>query len=124
MLRFTLAAAAMVAVSASAVPATPVTQVSVVLTSHRFTPSPLHLSGGVPVRLIISNQSSEAHDFTAPQFFASSKLEKAQIPGGKIRLGPDERAVVNLTPRRGSYKLKCTRFGHTFLGMSTMIIVH
>jgi uncharacterized cupredoxin-like copper-binding protein len=117
-------AAAVVLISGPAIPAAPATRVSVVLTSHRFTPSPLHLSGGVPVRLTILNQSGETHDFTAPDFFAWSKIRGRQIPGGKIRLQSGERSVVTLTPRRGSYKLKCTRFGHAFLGMSTMIIVH
>ena len=119
-----IAALALAAMSGPAVPATPATRVSVVLTSHRFTPSPIHLSGGVPVRLIISNQSGEAHDFTAPEFFYWSRLQSGPVPGGKLRLRSGERAVLTLTPRRGSYKLKCTRFGHAFLGMSTMIIVH
>jgi uncharacterized cupredoxin-like copper-binding protein len=100
------------------------TRVSVVLTSHRFTPSPIHLSGGVPVRLTIANQSGETHDFSAPEFFHWSKIQRGRVPGGKLRLRSGERAIVTLTPRRGSYKLKCTRFGHAFLGMSTMIIVH
>ena len=122
--RLALTAVALTAMSGPAIPAAPTTRVSVVLTSHRFTPSPIHLSGGVPVRLIISNQSGEAHDFTAPEFFAWSKLQSGPIPGGKLKLRSGERAIVTLTPRRGSYKLKCTRFGHAFLGMSTMIIVH
>jgi uncharacterized cupredoxin-like copper-binding protein len=119
-----IASAALGVAAGPVIAATPTTRVSVVLTSHRFTPSPIHLSGGVPVRLTIANQSGETHDFYAPEFFHWSKIQTGKVPGGKLRLRSGERAVVTLTPRRGSYKLKCTRFGHAFLGMSTMIIVH
>lgn len=124
MLRLLLASAALGVAVGPVIAATPTTRVSVVLTSHRFTPSPIHLSGGVPVRLTIANQSGETHDFYSPEFFYWSKIQRGKVPGGKLRLRSGERAVVTLTPRRGSYKLKCTRFGHAFLGMSTMIIVH
>ena len=124
MLRLLIASAALGVAVGPVIAATPTTRVSVVLTSHRFTPSPIHLSGGVPVRLTIANQSGETHDFYAPEFFYWSKIQRGKVPGGKLRLRSGERAVVTLTPRRGSYKLKCTRFGHAFLGMSTMIIVH
>ena len=124
MARLAIAAAVLAVAAAPAVPATPIARVSIVLTSHRFTPSPIHFSGGVPVRLTIANQSGETHDFYAPEFFYWSKIQRGRIPGGKLRLRSGERAVVTLTPRRGTYKLKCTRFGHAFLGMSTMIIVH
>lgn len=124
MLRLLFASAAVGVAVGPVIAATPTTRVNVVLTSHRFTPSPIHLSGGVPVRLTIANQSGETHDFYAPEFFYWSKIQRGKVPGGKLRLRSGERAVVTLTPRRGSYKLKCTRFGHAFLGMSTMIIVH
>ena len=124
MLRLLFASAALGVAVGPVIAATPTTRVNVVLTSHRFTPSPIHLSGGVPVRLTIANQSGETHDFYSPEFFYWSKIQRGKVPGGKLRLRSGERAVVTLTPRRGSYKLKCTRFGHAFLGMSTMIIVH
>ena len=100
------------------------TRVSIVLTSHKFSPAPIHLSGGVPVRLTIANQSGETHDFAAPEFFYWSKLRSGQVPGGKITLRPGQRTHVTLTPRRGTYKVKCTRFAHALLGASTTIIVH
>ena len=121
-LLFPLAAAFALASPLSA--AAPGATVSVVLTNHRFTPAPIHLSGGVPVQLVIANRSGSSHDFTAPEFFAASKISSGAIPGGKIRLGAGEQANVTLVPSRGTYKLKCTRFGHAMLGMSTTIIVH
>ena len=100
------------------------TRVSIVLTSHKFSPAPIHLSGGVPVRLTIANQSGETHDFTAPEFFYWSRIRTGRVPGGKITLRPGQRAHVTLTPRRGTYKVRCTRFAHTLLGGATTIVVH
>jgi uncharacterized cupredoxin-like copper-binding protein len=121
--RITVAAlAALALVAAIPAPASAQSRASVILTSHRFSPSPLNLSAGKPVRLTLSNQSANAHDFTAPEFFYWSSA-RGKIPGGVIRLESGESRTITLTPRRGSYKLKCSRFGHAFLGMSTMIIV-
>ena len=117
-------AAALVSATLSAPAAAQATRVSIVLTSHKFSPAPIHLSGGVPVRLTIANQSGETHDFTAPEFFYWAKLRSGAVPGGKITLRPGQRAHVTLVPRRGLYKLKCTRFAHALLGASTSIIVH
>ncbi len=100
------------------------TRVSIVLTSHKFSPAPIHLSGGVPVRLTIANQSGETHDFTAPEFFYWSKIRSGRVPGGKITLRPGQGTHITLTPRRGLDKVKCTRFAHALLGASTNIIVH
>ena len=97
---------------------------SIVLTSHRFAPAPIHLAGGVPVLLTIANRSLETHDFTAPEFFNLSEVRSGPVPGGKLTLRAGERTRVALTPRRGTYKLRCTRFGHALLGGSTTIIVH
>lgn len=117
-------AAALAAASLPAPAAAQATRVSIVLTSHKFSPAPIHLSGGIPVRLTIANQSGETHDFTAPEFFSWSKLRSGAVPGGKLTLRPGQRTHVTLIPRRGTFKLKCTRFAHALLGGSTTIIVH
>lgn len=117
-----LLVAAAVAILPSAATAQ-ATRVSIILTSHKFSPAPIHLSGGVPVRLTIANQSGETHDFTAPEFFYWSRV-RGQVPGGKITLRPGQRTHVTLTPRRGTYKVRCTRFAHALLGGATTIIVH
>jgi uncharacterized cupredoxin-like copper-binding protein len=121
--RLLIPLAGAIALASAATSATPATRVSIVLTSHRFSPAPIHLSGGVPVRLTIANQSGETHDFTAPEFFYWSRT-RGQVPGGKITLRPGQRAHVTLTPRRGTYKVRCTRFAHTMLGGATTIVVH
>lgn len=107
----------------SAAPAQPV-RVGIVLTSHKISPAPIHLPGGVPMRLTIANRSVETHDFTAPEFFRSSSIASGPIPGGKLTLRPGGLTHVSLTPRRGTYQLRCTRFAHALLGESTTIIVH
>ncbi len=97
-------------------------KVTVNLTSHRFTPGPIYLAGGVPVRLTLANPSGESHEFRAPEFFYWSSL-RGKVPGGVVKLQSGERKTFVLTPRRGTYKLRCGRFGHSFLGMNTTIIV-
>ncbi|MCY7271440.1 MAG: cupredoxin domain-containing protein [Sphingomonas bacterium] len=103
--------------------AAPRTSVTITLTSHRYTPSPIYLAGGVPVRLILQNRGGKDHDFSAAKFFRSSRLVAGRAPSGEVRLGPGQSAIIDLIPVRGSYKVHCGEFGHKLLGMSTMIIV-
>ena len=103
--------------------AAPGTRATIMLESYRYTPAPVDLAGGVPVRLLLVNRSGKPHDFTAPAFFASAQMIGGPVPGGKIRLGAGRRAAIDLVPRRGTYKVHCTQFGHKMLGMSTVIIV-
>ena len=103
--------------------ATPRTSVTVTLTSHRFTPSPIYLASGVPVRLILLNRAGRSHDFTARQFFSNARILRGRAPGGEVRLAAGRSAVIDLVPKRGTYKVHCGEFGHRMLGMSTMIVV-
>lgn len=99
-------------------------RVGIVLSRHKITPGPIHLPGGVPLRLTITNRSPEAHDFTAPEFFRHALVRSGPVPGGKLTLRPGGLTHVSLTPQRGTYKVRCTRFAHALLGESTTIIVH
>lgn len=103
--------------------AAPKARATVILTSHRFTPSPIYLAGGVPVRLILVNRAGKTHDFTARQFFGASRILRGRARGGEVRLGAGRSAVIDLVPARGTYKVHCGQFGHRMLGMSTMIVV-
>lgn len=122
-MKLLLAAAAMLAISPVAADAAPRTRATVTLTSHRFTPSPIYLAGGVPVRLVLANRAGKTHDFTARQFFATARVLRGRAPGGEVRLAAGRSAVIDLIPARGTYKVHCGQFGHRMLGMSTMIIV-
>lgn len=123
MSRFLAAAVATLAILAAPAAAAPKSSATVTLTSHRFTPSPLYLPGGVPVRLILRNQAGKAHDFTAHKFFRAARIITGRAPGGEVRLAPGRSTVIDLIPVRGTYKVHCGEFGHRMLGMSTMIIV-
>ena len=124
MSRFLAAAFAVLAIfAAPAAAAAPKARATVALTSHRFTPSPIYLAGGIPVRLILHNRAGKTHDFTAQKFFRASRIIAGQAPGGEVRLGAGRSAVIDLVPMRGTYKVHCGEFGHKMLGMSTIIIV-
>lgn len=103
--------------------APPVATATVTLTSYRFDPGPIYLAGGVPVRLILINRAGKAHDFSADKFFRSSHILAGSARGSEIELAPGESKVIDLIPARGTYKVHCGKFGHSMLGMSTMIIV-
>lgn len=103
--------------------AAPKTIATVTLTSHRYTPSPIYLAGGVPVRLILTNRAGRSHEFNAPTFFRSARLLRGRVRQGEIHLAAGRSTVVDLIPARGTYKVHCGQFGHRMLGMSTMIIV-
>lgn len=118
-----LAAATLLSMPAAATAAAPKARATVYLTSHRFTPSPIYLASGVPVRLILLNRAGKSHDFTAQQFFRNARILRGRAPAGEVRLGAGRSAVIDLIPRRGTYKVHCSQFGHRMLGMSTMIVV-
>lgn len=103
--------------------AAPVASATITLTSYRYTPAPIYLAGGVPVRLILVNRAGKSHDFTAPAFFGASRILRGRVNGGKVELRAGQSQVIDLIPARGTYKVLCGKFGHRMLGMSTMIIV-
>lgn len=122
MIRQFAAIALLVSLTATA-DAAPKTSATVTLTSHRFTPSPIYLAGGVPVRLVLINRAGKQHEFASQAFFRNARILRGRAPGGEVRLGPGRSAVIDLIPKRGTYKVHCGEFGHRMLGMSTMIVV-
>ncbi len=122
-MKYVLIPAAAVALAAPLAAATPVASATITLTSHRFTPAPIYLPGGVPVRLILVNRAGKTHDFTAEKFFRSSRILSGRAAGGEISLGAGQSEVIDLIPARGTYKVHCGEFGHKMLGMRTVIIV-
>lgn len=120
-----LAAGLALAASTAAAPAAPApaARATITMTSYRYTPSPIYLAGGVPVRLVIVNTAGKAHDFSAREFFASARLLSGRVRGGKVDVPGGGSAVVDLVPARGTYRVHCTKFGHTMLGMTATIVV-
>ncbi len=81
---------AMVALVATPAAAAPKARATITLASHRFTPSPIYLAGGVPVRLILTNRAGKTHDFTAPQFFAADGSCADAPLAGRYGLVPEK----------------------------------
>ena len=56
----------------------PVT-VNVVMIDYKFQPDHLTFQHGVPYRLHLENHGKETHEFTAPTFFAASKIDNPNV---------------------------------------------
>ena len=101
--------------------------VSVELSSFRFTPHSLIFEHGRTYRLHLANTSGGGHDFTAPEFFASSVIapdDRSEVVGGKVRLSGKQSLDVVLTPEKpGTYELHCSHFLHSGMGMKGEITV-
>ena len=108
---------------AAQAPAEPPPTVTITLTSYQFTPSPIVLKAGQPVRLVFQNKAGKGHDFTARQFFTASKLTAGKVTDGRISLGAGESATVDLIPTKGTYQAHCGKFMHSTMGMKTQISV-
>lgn len=94
-------------------------RVEIVLSNFAFTPETIRLKAGQPVTLHFVNDGSGGHNFAAPEFFKGV----AGVKGGKIELAKGESRDVTLTPRAGTYTVKCTHFLHTSFGMKGAIVV-
>lgn len=116
------AAIAIPASTTAAKPARPT--VTITLGSHFYKPNPIHLAGGVPVRLIFFNRSGKTHDFKAPGFFANARFLSGAAPGGEVELSKGRGTVIDLIPTRGTYKVHCSQPFHSMLGMHGRIIVN
>ena len=101
--------------------------VEVDLSSFDFTPSLIQLEAGKPYVLKIVNTAKKGgHNFSAAKFFAAAAVspqDAAKIAGGKIELRRGETASIHLVPTAGTFKLTCTHFGHSILGMTGRIVV-
>ena len=94
------------------------------LSSFAYAPKPIQLRAGRQVTLTFVNRSNSGHDFTARDFFASSRIVAGSAPEGKIRLGPGRTQNITLVPRRGDYGVHCSHFLHSQFGMRTRIYVN
>ena len=98
--------------------------VDVRLSNFDFTPKTIHLRAGEPVVLRLTNSSNGGHNFSAPQFFAAARLAPGQsVARGAVEVASHQTVSVELTPARGSYRLRCTHRLHTAFGMKGQIVV-
>jgi len=111
------------AISAAAPAATAIPSQTVSLSSYKFTPDPINLAAGQEVTLKFVNTSTHGHDFTAPEFFAASRIVSGSAPGGEVDLDGGQTRTVTLIPAAGEYSAHCGHPFHSALGMHTKIEV-
>ncbi|KHK90460.1 hypothetical protein LK12_16970 [Novosphingobium malaysiense] len=100
--------------------------VEVELSNFDFTPSTIRLDADKAYALHIVNTASGGHDFTAPEFFAASRVapeDVASVRDGQVELGGGQTATIHLVPSAGTFSLICTHTGHALLGMKGTIVV-
>ena len=97
----------------------PPTELDIVMIDYRFVPDRLTLQHGVAYRLHLENRGKETHEFTAPLFFASAKIDNPEILNrerSEIVVQPGESKDLYLTPGNpGTYDLRCS--DHDWAGM-------
>lgn len=104
----------------------PVPTVPITLSSFHFEPAVIHLKAGVPVVLVLRNDSGGRHDFFAPDFFSTAKINPASVPhlhNGKAEVPGHSDVAIALVPAPGHFSVKCTHPLHSSLGMKATIIV-
>jgi plastocyanin len=70
--------------------------------------------------------SGGGHNFTAPQFFAASRIEPesaALVRDGKVEVPAHSTVNVDMIPATGQYALKCSHPLHAAFGMKGTIVV-
>ena len=94
-------------------------RVDITLSNFKFAPEVIRLKAGRPVTLHFVNDGSGGHNFAAPEFFEGV----AGVKGGRIELAKGENRDIIVTPRAGTYEVRCTHFLHTSFGMKGSIVV-
>ncbi len=96
----------------------PVT-VNVMMIDYKFEPDHLTFQQGVRYRLHLENHGKDTHEFTAPVFFASAKIDNPDVLNRdrtEIVVQPGESKDLFLTPGKpGTYDLRCS--DHDWNGM-------
>jgi uncharacterized cupredoxin-like copper-binding protein len=99
---------------------------SVDLANFSFTPGTVALQAGVPTVLRLRNVSGGGHSFTAPQFFAASRVQPesaALVREGRVEVPAHSSVDVAVIPAAGQYALKCSHPLHASFGMKGAIVV-
>jgi len=100
--------------------------INIALSDYAFAPAALSLKAGTAYHLHFTNAGSKDHDFTAPEFFAASQVapeDQAKIKRGTVEIDKGKDVDVTVTPSAGNYKVNCTHFMHSAMGMHGTITV-
>jgi uncharacterized cupredoxin-like copper-binding protein len=96
----------------------PVTM-NVTMIDYKFVPGHLTFRHGVAYRLHLENHGKETHEFTAPTFFATAKIDNPDVLNrerSEVVMQPGDVKDVFLTPGKpGTYDLRCA--DHDWNGM-------
>lgn len=95
----------------------------IALYSYGYNPDPIVLAAGKPMTLNFVNRATKGHDFTAKEFFGSSRIISGNVSEGEVDLGPGRSASVTLVPAAGRYKIHCGHPFHAMMGMKGDIVV-
>ena len=94
-------------------------QINATMIDYRFVPDHLTFQHGVHYRLHLANLGKQTHEFTAPVFFASAKIDNPYVLNREhteIVMQPGETKDLLLTPGApGTYDLRCS--DHDWDGM-------
>lgn len=96
------------------------------LSNFQFSPTRLQLRSNAPTMLELRNPSGGAHNFSAPEFFAASRIAAASgrlVQAGRVEVPAHSTVQVMLTPSTGTYRLKCSHTLHSTFGMKGLIVV-
>ena len=108
----------MLGVILTAVAPVPVT-LNVVMSDYKFVPDRLTFQHDTHYRLHLENHGKETHEFTAPTFFASTKIDNPEVLNRErteIVMQPGDVKDIFLTPGKpGTYDLRCS--DHDWNGM-------
>jgi uncharacterized cupredoxin-like copper-binding protein len=96
----------------------PVT-IGVTMIDYEFVPDHLTFQHDVLYRLHLENHGKDTHEFTAPLFFATAKIDNPAVLNAErseVVVQPGEMKDVFLTPGKpGTYDLRCS--DHDWNGM-------
>ena len=94
-------------------------EIDVIMVDYEFRPDHLTLQHGVRYQLHLENQGKETHEFTAPVFFATAKIENPEVLNRErteVLMQPGDKKDLFLTPTKpGTYDLRCA--DHDWYGM-------
>jgi uncharacterized cupredoxin-like copper-binding protein len=95
------------------------TTLNVTMIDYKFQPDHLTFQHGVHYQLHLENHGKETHEFTAPVFFASAKIDNPDVLNRdrtEIVMQPGDAKDLFLTPGKpGTYDLRCA--DHDWNGM-------
>jgi plastocyanin len=101
----------------------PANEQTIELFSYGFRPGPIALAVGKEVTLKFVDTAGSGHDFTAPEFFAASRIVAGDVKEGQVELHGGDTKTVTLIPAAGEYKAHCSHPFHSTFGMHTTIVV-